>query len=154
MNKKLIIILISFVTISLFGVYLLTDKNETDNLVITNEIETVTTPTVSVDAEVEIDPVVKPVLTPTPTDIILFYGDGCPHCVRVEEFIESNQIKEKISFSQKEVYNDRKNSDELMDKARICGISINSIGVPFLWDGTKCFVGYQDVIEFFKLKIN
>jgi glutaredoxin len=86
--------------------------------------------------------------------IILFYGDGCPHCAIVEEYIKENNINDKISFAQKEVYYNQNNAKELETKAKICGLPTDSIGVPFLWDGSKCFVGDQDIIDFFKTKIN
>ncbi|NCD00521.1 hypothetical protein EOL94_00250 [bacterium] len=85
--------------------------------------------------------------------IILFYGDGCPHCLIVEEYLDSNNISKQITFVMKEVYNNQKNSQKLVEKAKICGMPTNSIGVPFLWDGAKCLVGDQDIIEFFKSKI-
>ena len=84
--------------------------------------------------------------------IILFYGEGCPHCAVVEEYIEQNNIKEKISFEQKEIYNNKNNAQELTSKAKMCGLPTNSIGVPFLWDGEKCFIGDKDVVDFFKEK--
>jgi len=86
--------------------------------------------------------------------IIFFYGDGCPHCAIVEEYIKENKVAEKLAFSQKEVYYNRNNSKELEEKAKICGMSTDSIGVPFLWDGEKCLVGDADIVEFFKQKIN
>lgn len=102
--------------------------------------------------------------------IILFYGEGCPHCAIVEKYIEENKIKEKFSFEEKEkissggkekiffeekeVYYNRKNAKELAKRAKICGIPENSIGVPFLWNGSKCFIGDQSIIEFFKQKNN
>jgi len=86
--------------------------------------------------------------------IILFYGDGCPHCAIVEDYIRENNIKEKLSFEEKEVYYNRKNADDLAAKAKICGIPTNYLGVPFLWDGSKCYVGDQDIIDFFNQKIN
>lgn len=86
--------------------------------------------------------------------IILFYGDGCPHCAIVENYIKENSIKEKLFFKEKEVYYNRDNADELVQKAQICGIPTNSIGVPFLWDGEKCFIGDQDIINFFNQRIN
>jgi len=86
--------------------------------------------------------------------IILFYGDGCPHCAIVEDYIRENNIKEKLSFEEKEVYYNRKNADDLAAKAKICGIPANYLGVPFLWDGSKCYVGDQDIIDFFNQKIN
>jgi len=85
-------------------------------------------------------------------DIILFYSDGCPHCAIVEEFIKENGIDSKISFSKKEVYYNKQNSSLLVSKAQICDFDTDSIGVPFLWNGTGCLVGDQDIIEFLKLK--
>ena len=86
------------------------------------------------------------------SQIILFYGDGCPHCAIVEEYIEENNIKEKLSFEEKEVYYNKKNADDLATKAKICGISAKSIEIPFLWDGSECLIGSQDIINFFKQK--
>jgi len=86
-------------------------------------------------------------------EIILYYGDGCPHCAAVEDCIEKNNIKNKIPFVQKEVYFNQSNAKELEAKAKICGLSTDSIGVPFLWDGEKCFIGDQEIINFFKQKI-
>jgi glutaredoxin len=91
----------------------------------------------------------------SPTDqIVLFYGDGCPHCEIVDKYINENKIEEKVSFVRKEVYNNEKNQKELIEKAKICGIANNNIGVPFLWEKGVCFVGDQDIIKFFELKIN
>jgi len=127
MNKKLLISLILFISASIIGVFLLSSNKDAKPLV--NEVE------------------------PSINQIIFFYGDGCPHCAIVEEYFQENNIKEKVSFTEKEVYNNQKNSQELLEKARICGIPTDSIGVPFLWDGAKCLVGDQDIIEFFDSKI-
>lgn len=88
--------------------------------------------------------------------IILFYGDGCPHCLIVEEYIKKNDIESRISFLQKEVYYHKGNQKELFEKAKLCGIPENYIGVPLLWDGEtlKCFVGDREIIEFFEQKTN
>lgn len=85
--------------------------------------------------------------------LILFYGDGCPHCAKVEEYVKQNQIENKISFAQKEIYHNQDNAKELEEKAKICGLPADSIGVPFLWDGEKCLIGDQDIIDFFKRKV-
>jgi len=86
------------------------------------------------------------------SQMILFYGDGCPHCAIVEEYIKENSIGDKISFAQKEVYYNQNNAKELEAKAKICGLPTDSIGVPFLWNGEKCLIGDQDIINFFKQK--
>lgn len=88
------------------------------------------------------------------SQIILFYGNDCPHCAIVEEYIKKNSIGDKISFIQKEVYYNQSNAKELKAKAKICGLPTNSIIVPFLWDGEKCFIGDQNIINFFKTITN
>lgn len=87
------------------------------------------------------------------SQIILYYGKECPHCKIVEEFINQNNIQEKISFIQKDVFHDQINAKEMTEKAKICNMPTDSIGVPFLWDGSKCIIGDQDIINFFKQKI-
>ena len=88
--------------------------------------------------------------------IVLFYGIGCPHCAKVEEFIKENKIKEKIAFSEKEVYFNRDNVRKLMEVAKMCGFNENEVGVPFLWDGEnqRCVVGDEPIINFFKQRLN
>jgi glutaredoxin len=88
--------------------------------------------------------------------LILFWGIGCPHCAKVEEFIKENGIKEKISFEEREVYFDRKNQNILKEAARLCNLNANEIGVPFLWDREKgeCIIGDEPIINFFKEKLN
>jgi len=88
------------------------------------------------------------------SQIILFYGIGCPHCAIVEKYIEENKVKEEISFAEKEVYYNQSNAKDLEEKAKICKISENEVGVPFLWDGKKCYIGDVDIVNFFKEKIN
>ncbi len=84
--------------------------------------------------------------------LILFEGDKCANCTTVENFIKKNNIEATVTFSRLEVFNHPANANILADKAQICGLSTEQIGVPFLWDGKnkKCIVGYVDVIAFFR----
>lgn len=84
--------------------------------------------------------------------IILFYGDGCPHCKNVDDFISANKVEDKVKFSRLEVFNNKDNSKILIQKAGICKIATESVGVPFLWDGKSCIVGDQEIIKFFQDK--
>lgn len=86
--------------------------------------------------------------------IIFFYGNECPHCKIVEKYIEDNKISEKVDFAQGEVYHNKTNAQFLAEKAGKCGIATDSIGVPFLWENDKCYVGQEEVIQFFKDKTN
>jgi len=89
------------------------------------------------------------------SDLVLFYGDGCPHCAKVDEFLKNNGAEDKVDFQKKEIFYNKDNSKLLMEKATSCGLASASVGVPFLWDGenSKCFVGDVDVISFFQEKL-
>lgn len=95
----------------------------------------------------------QPASTNDAQGIVLYYGDGCPHCANVDKFIEENKVGEKVSFEKKEVFNNRANARDMGSKAKMCKIDTTSgMGVPFLWDGEKCYQGDVDVINFFKSK--
>lgn len=86
--------------------------------------------------------------------LILFVGDGCPHCENVEKYMEENGTAEKLDIETKEVYYNRENQKLLQEKAGQCGINTSQIGVPLLWDenGKKCMSGDADIINFLKEK--
>lgn len=80
--------------------------------------------------------------------LILFYGQGCPHCANVEAYLKSNPPK--FNLEQKEVYYNQNNQKDLISRAKSCGIADNQIGVPFLWTGKDCIVGDEPIINYFK----
>lgn len=82
--------------------------------------------------------------------LILYYGETCPHCKIVEKYIADNQLEQKLNIGQKEVYNNQTNSQELLTRAESCQLDTSSVGVPFLWTGSKCLVGDQPIIDFLK----
>ncbi len=89
--------------------------------------------------------------TPLPPGIVLFYGQGCPHCKDVDDFVSQNNITDKVKFTKLEVWYNKNNQALLSQVAIKCGITANSVGVPFLYDGVgKCYIGEVDVINFFK----
>jgi glutaredoxin len=86
-----------------------------------------------------------------PEGMILFYGEGCPHCKNVDEFIMQNKITDKVKFANLEVWSNKDNQTILGEVALKCGISSGSVGVPLLYDGnSKCYVGDIDAIDFLK----
>jgi glutaredoxin len=96
-------------------------------------------------------PVVKPVAVPE--GILLFYGQGCPHCKDVEDFITQNNIEDKVKFTRLEVWYNKDNQVILAEVAQKCGITGDSVGVPFLYDGNgKCYIGEVDVPNFLKMQ--
>jgi glutaredoxin len=87
-------------------------------------------------------------------EMIFYYGDTCPHCQKVEEYVAQNNVQEKVPFEKKEVYNNEENAKELARTAQQCGLEKSKIGVvPLLWTGKNCLVGDKDIIAFFAEKI-
>lgn len=101
---------------------------------------------------------VKPV--PLPEGIILFYGQGCPNCKIVDDFIAQNNIDSKVKYVRLQVFTEgahtftdleKTNQTIYLEAAQKCGQSPKDISVPFLYDGTsKCYSGYPDIINLFK----
>ena len=83
-------------------------------------------------------------------DMILFYGDTCPHCKIVNDYIAENNVKERFKFRELEVYNNQANSRLMGKYATQCKLDTqNGLGVPFLFTGTECLMGDQDIINYF-----
>ncbi|MFZ4632556.1 MAG: hypothetical protein ACOYL8_05190 [Patescibacteria group bacterium] len=87
------------------------------------------------------------------SNMIFFYGDTCPHCKNVEEYITANNIKAKVNFKELETYNNTANANLLADKAQKCGLdTTGGVPVPLFFDGQNCIVGDVPIIEFLKTK--
>ena len=93
-----------------------------------------------------------PIVSGNNPDLILYYGDTCPHCQVVEDFLAQNGIVAKVNFEQKEVFDNRDNNKELAQKAELCKINLENAGVPFLWNNGTCLMGEDEIINFFKDK--
>ena len=90
-----------------------------------------------------------------PVDNDIFYwGDGCPHCQDVKDWMAEQKVSEKMEVISKEVYNNQANSQELTARAKSCGLDTQRIGVPFLYtiDG-DCIIGTPKIIEYLSQKI-
>jgi glutaredoxin len=85
-------------------------------------------------------------------DLTLFYGNACPHCADLEKWMQENKIEEKIKIIKKEVYDNQQNAQELTQAAKKCGLTTNSIGVPFLFAEGRCLIGTSDIISFLSQK--
>lgn len=89
-------------------------------------------------------------------EFVFFYGETCPHCIKVEQFMAENKIEEKMVITKKEALKDRNNSALLLSVNKKCGLDTRYLSVPVLWDGanSKCYSGDTDIINFFKDKFN
>lgn len=76
-------------------------------------------------------------------DLYLFYGDGCPHCAKEEEFLEYlENTKDNIKIHRFEVWNDSDNAELLREVADTLGVKVS--GVPFLVIGDKSVSGFYN----------
>lgn len=92
--------------------------------------------------------------TDDPNAIVYYYGEGCPHCKVVNDFLVENNIAEKVSFEKKEVWDNKVNASEMGRRAKVCDIKPEGMGVPFVYAAGKCFIGEPDVKKFFSDKAN
>jgi len=88
------------------------------------------------------------------TDFVLYYGNTCPHCKIVEDYLAKNDPDGKLGVTQKEVYQNQANQKEFIEKATACKLDLDNLGVPVLWDAknSKCYEGDQPIIDFLKLQ--
>lgn len=89
--------------------------------------------------------------TVMPQGIVLFYGAECPHCKIVEDFLVQNKVDEKLKITRLETWHDESNALLLISTAQSCKVDVSQgAPVPLLWDGSKCYVGQDEAINFFK----
>ena len=83
-------------------------------------------------------------------EVVLYWGEGCEHCKRVEEFLASyKEIEEKIKIEKKEVGKNLINSSELTERAKECKIdTATGVAVPFLYFRGECVTGDQPIINY------
>ncbi len=90
-------------------------------------------------------------------DLILFWGDGCPHCEVVKEYFKNNQIDSKLKISYQEVWYNKKNLQKLQETVKNCPEikPDQGIGVPLAWivADKKCLSGDAPILDYVKQKI-
>lgn len=94
----------------------------------------------------------SPIAIRDDSGIIFFYGQECPHCKEVEKYLEENDMREKVKFSEYEVYHNTSNANLMLEKASQCGLDKGTLGVPMLWAEGQCIIGTPDIIQFFENK--
>ncbi len=90
--------------------------------------------------------------TEIPTKPTLFIGAECPHCQKVEDFVAANGVDKKYAFDTKEVWHDEGNALIMSKVWQHCGLNAQ-MSVPLLWDGTKCYSGEVEVMNYFQTKL-
>lgn len=77
-------------------------------------------------------------------NIYLFYGEGCPHCEELKNYLNSLDNKEKSYFNiyTFEVWNNSTNQQFMKESAKSLNKEVS--GFPFLIIGNKTFEGYNE----------
>lgn len=87
-------------------------------------------------------------------DVILFWGNGCPHCETVKKYISDNKVDSQLKIDQKEIYYNQENKKLLDETVKKCPNldTSNGVGIPlaFVQKTNQCFVGDTPIIDFFK----
>jgi len=81
---------------------------------------------------------------------LFFYGNSCPYCKAVEAYMADNQIEAVVSMRKFEVSGNPINAQILKDKAKQCEINEQEIGIPLLWKDGICYIGEDQIINYFK----
>ncbi len=95
-------------------------------------------------------------MNPIPQDATIplgkfyFKSITCSHCKIVDTYINENNTKQKVFFITREIDNDPNAVAILKSIGKKCLLSDTELGVPLFWDGTSCYLGDQEVIDYFK----
>lgn len=74
--------------------------------------------------------------------VILFYGEGCPHCKAAINFLEKTiPLYPQVTFEQYEIYNNQFNQIKM--QATVKKLRVKSSGVPLILVGDSYFSGYS-----------
>jgi glutaredoxin len=76
-------------------------------------------------------------------NVYFFYGDGCPHCGKEEEFLDKLEIENKnIKIYRYEVWRNKENSELLQNLAK--NMKLHVQGVPLTIIGDRTVSGYYN----------
>ena len=79
-------------------------------------------------------------------ELVLFWGQGCPHCENIDKFLEENKdLADKLKLRKIEAFNDMKGQKIFLEKVKECKLS--TAGVPVLYKDGKCTQGDAPIIE-------
>lgn len=91
-------------------------------------------------------------------DYILFYGNWCTHCAKVEKFLKDNKVSDKFDLKSKEVYFNKTNLKEFQSYLKKLELDSTQIWIPFLVINNQDECNYinwdNKIIDFFQNKIS
>ena len=83
-----------------------------------------------------------------PTVLEYYWGEGCPHCKNVEDFMSTWEYKDQIEIEKLEAWSNVENARKLSDRFNYCRVPNAERGVPLLFTPEgKCFIGDTPIID-------
>lgn len=93
---------------------------------------------------------ITPIVTAQSTDkIYFFYGDGCPHCTKIEQYFVEQDFYSKYPIEKKEIYFNRDNAvlfNSVMDEKQV---PQRQRGVPTIVVGQVVLIGDKTILDGF-----
>lgn len=81
------------------------------------------------------------------TCLYFFYGDGCPHCARVEPLVNSLEAQYPVEIHKFEIYNNRSNMVLLNQLFDSYNIQNEDRGIPAIFIGNHYLIGDKPILE-------
>ena len=87
------------------------------------------------------------------TCIYFFYGQGCPHCAKVEPYLSEMEKKYDLEVYRFEIYNNRSNLVLLQKYFDAYDVPQSQRGVPVVFISDNYFVGDRPILDNLESKI-
>jgi cytochrome c biogenesis protein CcdA/glutaredoxin len=84
-----------------------------------------------------------------------FYGEGCPHCAQINQYLEDLKLKyPKIQIQKFEIYENRTNALILTDYFSKYSVQSSELVVPIVFIGDKYLAGSKDIESLLEDELN
>lgn len=83
-------------------------------------------------------------------DVYFFYGQGCPHCAKVEPFIVEMEQKYPLKLHRFDIYSNRSCLSLFGDYSDMYGLPVERRGVPTVFVYDAYFVGDSAILDGFE----
>lgn len=80
-------------------------------------------------------------------NIVFYYSQTCPYCKQVEKYISEKSLESKVTIERRLVFNTSDKSLDKQEMGTLCGVSMDSVGVPLIYFKRKCYMGTPDIVE-------
>ena len=92
------------------------------------------------------DPIEASLVEPDQVELVLFWGDGCPHCAAEKEWLATaGEDYPELTVTQYEVWYDEANRQLLLETAADLGFE--PTGVPVTVIGDRYWIGWSESIQ-------